>query len=82
MTSQISGELDELNAALDKDGATGSEILRQLDEIYVALANIASNYPITWQYLCQEALSTGEITLGDAVSGIESGVNFVGGEGE
>jgi hypothetical protein len=82
MTFQLLSELDELNAALEKDGVTGSELLRKLDDIYVALTKFASNYPTTWQYLCQSALSTGEMTLGDALSGIEWGVNTIDGEGE
>lgn len=64
----------------EKDGVTGSELLRKLDGIYVALTEFASNYPTTWQHLCQSALSTLVMTLGDANSGIEWGVNAIDGE--
>lgn len=58
----------EINDALEKDLAAGGTVLRVLDEILQELEDFRKRYPQTFQHLCNEAIATGEMSLGDGLS--------------
>lgn len=57
----------ELDEALEKDNATGADMLKDLDKIAGMLSLLGMRYPQTFATLCEIAGGTGEMTLWDAV---------------
>jgi hypothetical protein len=60
----------EINEALELDNAAGSEVLLTLDKILQQLEAFRSRYPQTFQHLCEQAIATGEMSLGDGLSAL------------
>lgn len=60
----------DINQALELDNATGSEVLLKLDKISMQLEGFRHRYPQTFQNLCESAIATGEMSLGDGLSAL------------
>jgi hypothetical protein len=71
----------ELNDTLQADSADSADILRELEAIATQLSALGVRYPQTFQHLCNEAIATGEFSLGDAASGIGWAADYLA-EGE
>jgi len=70
----------ELNDALTKDSADGGTFLKELDVIATQLGKFWVKYPNTFRHVCEQAIATGEMSLGDAVSALEWVLNALEGE--
>ena len=60
----------ELNDALQMDSADGGQVLRELDKISQLLEAFRSQYPQTFTHMCEQAIGTGEMSLGDAIAAV------------
>lgn len=60
----------EINEALKVDLADGGTVLLHLDNILQQMEAFRAKYPQTFQYLCEAAIATGEMSLGDGLSAL------------
>lgn len=60
----------EINEALETDSTDGGTVLLTLDKILQQLEAFRSRYPQTFQHLCETAIATGEMSLGDGLSAL------------
>jgi len=66
-----------INQSLENDNASGAQVLVELDAIASLIEQFKGKYPSTFQHLCEEGISTGEMTLGDAESAFQWVANFL-----
>lgn len=71
----------DINDALEADSADGGAVLRELEAIATQLSLLGVRYPNTFQHICEQAVGTGEFSLGDSASGIGWAADFLA-EGE
>ncbi len=60
----------EINNVLELDSTDGGTVLLHLDKILQQLEAFRAKYPQTFQHLCEEAVSSGEMSLGDGLSAL------------
>lgn len=66
-----------LNSSLEFDNRTERGILSDLERILQALQDFKTKNPQIFQNLCQSAIATGEMSLGDAESALDWASNYV-----
>ncbi|MGI2904754.1 hypothetical protein [Tolypothrix sp. VBCCA 56010] len=66
-----------LNSSLELDNRTEGRILEDLEKIMQALQDFKVKNPQIFQHLCQSAIATGEMSLGDAESALGWAFNYV-----
>ncbi|MBD2606339.1 hypothetical protein H6G81_17825 [Scytonema hofmannii FACHB-248] len=66
-----------LNSSLELDNRTEGGILEDLEKILQALQDFKVKNPQILQHLCQSAIATGEMSLGDAESALDWASNYV-----
>jgi hypothetical protein len=66
-----------INQALEHDNASGAQVLFELDAIATLIEQFKAKYPHTFHCLCEEGISTGEMSLGDAQSAFSWVDNFL-----
>lgn len=66
-----------LNSSLELDNRTEGGILEDLEKILQALQDFKAKNPQIFQHLCQSAIATGEMSLGDAESALDWASNYV-----
>jgi len=59
-----------IDQALEIDNADGGAVLLTLDKILQQLEAFRVQYPQTFQHLCEQAIATGEMSLGDGLSAL------------
>lgn len=67
----------ELADALLFDSKNGAEMQKDIDAIASQLRLLEMKYPNTFQHICEEGQSTGEMTLGDAIAAVEWATNYL-----
>jgi hypothetical protein len=72
----------ELNDALQADSAQGGDILRELETIATQLSALGVRYPNSFKHICEQAIATGEMSLGDAVAGVGWAADYLAEGGE
>jgi hypothetical protein len=70
-----------IGRALYLDQISGADALSSLECIAQQLHIFKSKYPQTFRHLCEAALGTGEMTLGDAKSAFDWAAGYLA-EGE
>jgi hypothetical protein len=66
-----------LNRSLELDNRTERGILEDLEKILQALQDFKAKNPQIFQHLCERAIATGEMSLGDAESALGWASNYV-----
>ncbi len=63
-----------IDDALHLDQRSQAGIREDLEKILEAIQDFKSKNPQVFQYLCSEAIATGDMTLGDAESALMSAI--------
>jgi hypothetical protein len=59
-----------IDEALELDSGDRAQLSQQLDSVLQLLESFRKRYPQSFQHLCEEAIATGEMSLGDAIAAL------------
>lgn len=67
----------DINQAIEADAGEGAQVLQQLDTVQQLLEAFQKRYPQTFQHLCEEAIGTGECSLGDSIAALAWATDYL-----